>query len=215
MLADVIDALRCPHCAEPLTLQAGTAGCRNRHSFDVARQGYLNLMSGPSLGDTADMVAARADFLATGNYSPILDALVSAASGRDGLVVEIGAGTAYYLAGVMSGGQHGVALDVSRYAARRAAKAHPGIGSVMADVWHGLPVRDGAASVVLDVFAPRNATEIARIMAPDGLFLLVTPNRSHLHELVDALDLIGIDDAKEARIASTLGTRLGPVTKVV
>jgi 23S rRNA (guanine745-N1)-methyltransferase len=211
VLADVIDALRCPHCTAPLVLDSGTTRCRNRHSFDVARQGYLNLVSTAVTGDTAGMVAARADFLATGNYSPIRDAVASASYGendRHGLVVEIGAGTAYYLAALMTGDRRGVALDVSRYAARRAAKAHPRIGSVMADVWRSIPLRDGCASVVLDVFAPRNAAEIARILAPDGVFLLVTPNRSHLRELVDGLGLIRVDEAKEQRIAGSLGAVL-------
>ncbi|HEY3002360.1 MAG TPA: methyltransferase domain-containing protein [Kribbellaceae bacterium] len=209
MLADVIDALRCPHCREAFTLDCGTARCASGHAFDVARQGHLNLVAGrpATTGDTADMVAARADFLATGNYQPIRDALAKAAAGRRrGLAVEVGAGTAYYLAGVVGDGA-GVALDVSPYAARRAAKAHPRIGSVQTDAWQALPVRDRVADVVLSVFAPRNPAEIARILTPDGVLLVVTPNQPHLRELVGALGLIGVDEHKDRRLRDSLGAR--------
>jgi SAM-dependent methyltransferase len=158
------------------------------------------------------MVAARTDFLASGNYEPLRQALV-AASSAEGLVVEVGAGTAYYLAGVVAAGpRRGLALDVSAYAARRAAKAHERIGAVVCDAWQRLPVRDGVASVLLDVFAPRNAAEIARILAPGGVLLVVTPNAGHLRELVGVLGLVRVDEDKERRLAGSLGdlfTRTG------
>jgi len=207
VLADVIEALRCPHCREPFTLDGGTARCRAGHAFDVARQGHLNLVTGKpaTTGDTAEMIAARADFLASGNYAPIRSALAEAVAGRrGGLAVEVGAGTAYYLAGVVGDGA-GLALDVSSYAARRAAKAHPRIGSVQTDAWQELPVRDGVADMVLSVFAPRNAAETARILAPGGALLVVTPNPAHLRELVAVLDLVRVDEQKDRRLADTLG----------
>ena len=169
--------------------------------------------SAPNTGDTAAMVAARADFLASGNYAPIRDALVEAADGT-GLVVELGAGTAYYLAGVVGAdpGRTGLALDVSPYAARRAAKAHPRIGSVVCDAWQRLPVRDGAAAMAVNVFAPRNPAELARVLAPGGTLLVVTPNQAHLRELVDALGLVTVDEDKDRRVETSLGaafTRTG------
>jgi SAM-dependent methyltransferase len=208
VLEAVVGALACPHCSAPLELRSGTARCRQGHGFDIARQGYLNLRTGPARtpGDTAEMVAARTEFLASGNYAPIREALTDAVR-DDGLVVEIGAGTAYYLAGVVDASERraGLALDISSYAARRAAKSHPRVGAVVCDAWQRLPVRDGVASVVLDVFAPRNAAEIARILAPGGCLLVVTPDPAHLRELVGALGLIRVDEEKERRLAGALG----------
>ncbi|MER7168240.1 putative RNA methyltransferase [Micromonospora sp. NPDC000207] len=82
----VVARLRCPVCAEPLTeVTAGTSRmlrCPGRHSFDVARQGYVNLLTGraPHVGDTSEMVAARDDFLAAGHYEPLSAALAAAAT---------------------------------------------------------------------------------------------------------------------------------------
>lgn len=208
-LADVVDALRCPHCRRPLALETGTARCADGHAFDLARQGHLNLLTGRTgiAGDTAEMVAARTEFLAAGHYRPLRDAIAEEVTGS-GLTIEAGAGTAYYLAGVLAGDEFrtGLALDVSAYAARRAAKAHPRIGSVVADAWRDLPVRDAVAEVVLNVFAPRNAAEFARVLAPDGTLLVVTPAPAHLAELVGELDLVRVDESKDQRLADSLGT---------
>jgi hypothetical protein len=106
---------------------------------------------------------------------------------------------------VAAGKRSGLALDVSAYAARRAAKAHERIGAVVCDAWQHLPVRDGVASVVLDVFAPRNAAEIARVLAPGCVLLVVTPNAGHLRELVGVLGLVRVDEDKDRRLAGTLG----------
>ena len=109
MIASGLDAvlplLACPHCAGPLTLQGpGVVGCEPGHRFDLARQGYLSLLGNRSrtdTGDSADMVEARAAFLGAGHYRPIADAI--AAGVTQGPVLEIGAGTGYYLATALDG----------------------------------------------------------------------------------------------------------------
>src|SRR3954447_15309810 len=183
--------LRCPNCGSPLP-------CVNGHRFDVARQGYLSLLGGKAVrGDTAAMVAAREAFLGAGHFAPIRDALAV----TDGLVVELGAGTAYYLAATLGDG-YGIALDSSKPALKRAARAHPRIAAVARDVWAGIPVQDGAADLVLDVFAPRNGPEIARVLKPDGTLLVVTPTADHLCELRSTLGLLDIDPRKGERLQS-------------
>jgi 23S rRNA (guanine745-N1)-methyltransferase len=152
------------------------------------------------------MIDARVDFLGAGHYAPIRDALIKQTHAGHGLVVEVGAGTAYYLAGVVEAvpGRTGLALDVSRYAARRAAKVDPRIGSVVCDAWRELPLQDDVAQVVLNVFAPRNAAEMARVLAPGGVLLVVTPNQGHLSELIGVLGMVRVDEEKERRLAETL-----------
>lgn len=212
MLADVVDALRCPACDGQVHLN-GSLRCANGHSFDVARQGYVNLQTGtaPATADTKDMVAARAEFLAAGHYDEIVNAVAQTAAelvstAPTPLVVDAGAGTGYWLAAVldrMSGGR-GLALDSSKYAARRAARAHRRIGAAVCDTWHRLPVASGVASLVLNVFAPRNGDEFARVLRPDGALIVVTPTSDHLGELVAGCGLLAVDDRKDARLERSL-----------
>ncbi|MEU8032771.1 putative RNA methyltransferase [Streptomyces sp. NPDC049099] len=203
--------LRCPHCSGTVTMAGNTLRCAEGHSFDMAKQGYVNLLRGAAKfsADTAEMVAARSDFLAAGHYAPIAESLAALAretapaSGDAGCVVDIGGGTGYYHARVMSElpDAEGILLDISKFAARRAARAHPRISAVVADAWDRLPFGDGAASVVLNVFAPRNPAELRRILRPDGVLLVVTPQPGHLRELVDALGLLRVDEQKDERLA--------------
>nr|WP_239156934.1 23S rRNA methyltransferase [Actinocatenispora thailandica] len=209
MLSDAIDHLRCPNCAGPLTIDATRVRCPRGHSFDISRHGYLTLRAGaagPGTGDTAEMVAARQRFLDAGHYSPISDAIRAAAPDGTDPVLDLGAGTGHYLARLLGAQPHrlGLAVDLSGYALRRAARAHPHIAAIGADVWQPLPIRSGRIGLVLNVFAPRNAAEIARVLTADGSLLVVTPAADHLGELVAALGLVGVDAAKPDRLAATL-----------
>jgi 23S rRNA (guanine745-N1)-methyltransferase len=213
----VVAALRCPHDAGALTLDGRALRCTAGHAFDVARQGHVDLRGprgshGP--GDDAEMVARRVGILAAGLFDPLLEVLVRTvrdglAGGVPGLVVDVGAGPGVHLARVLDAlpTHHGLAIDVSKHAARRAALAHPRAGSVVADVWHGLPVADGVAAAVLDVFAPRDADEFARLLVPNGIAVVVTPQADHLAALARPLDLLTVDPTKEVRLAAAFGRR--------
>ncbi|WBB77539.1 23S rRNA methyltransferase [Micromonospora sp. WMMD882] len=242
MESEIVDRLRCPVCAGSLAPAvagaARTLRCPRGHSFDVARHGYVNLLAGrsPHTGDSAAMVAARADFLAAGHYDVISTALAEAAvdalsrarrpatadagtgeagageAGAYPLVVEAGAGTGRHLAAVLAAlpDAVGLALDVSKPALRRAARAHPRAGAALADTWQRLPLADASTALLLNVFAPRNGAEFRRVLRPDGALLVVTPAEEHLTELVGALDLLRVDPAKAERVAGSLGGHFTP-----
>ncbi len=182
--------------------------CPGGHAFDIARQGYVNLV--PGAGDTPAMVEARESFLAAGHYRRLGDALADEVAGTEapGAVVDLGAGTGHYLARVLDAldKRTGLAIDSSTAALRRAARAHPRAAAVGADVWRDLPLRDGAAALILSVFAPRNAAEMARILAPGGALLAVTPTTRHLYELVGPLGLLSVPDDKEDRLDEQLAS---------
>lgn len=215
MLADVLGYLRCPHCGRDLVLAGAVVRCEAGHAFDVARQGYVSLLTGgprTGSGDTAAMVAAREAFLGSGHLDPVADALAREArrvAGADGCVVDLGAGTGRYLARLLDAlpSHRGIALDVSAAALRRAARAHPRIGAVGCDVWGPLPVRDEVAGLVLNVFAPRNGAEMARVLRPDGALVVVTPTTRHLEEIVASLGLLSVDSRKQERLEEELGER--------
>lgn len=211
MLAELLPYLRCPVCRRELARQPGSLRCPAGHRFDLARHGYVHLAPGKLThpGDTTAMVAARATFLATGGYDFISAALSGAAAPYPGLVVDIGGGTGYHLARLLDAlpAAVGLTVDVSKPALRRAARAHPRAGAVLADIWRGLPLPDHAASVALNVFAPRNPPELHRLLSPDGVLLTVTPTPAHLSELRPALPslrLLQVDPTKPDRLAATL-----------
>ncbi len=190
--------------------------CGAGHSFDIAKQGYITLLTGASTkmtGDTADMLDARAAFQGGGHFAPIADATVAAVAGAphlgpgaSALVLEIGAGTGYYLARVLDAVPHalGIALDVAKPAGRRSARAHPRAAAVVADAWRGLPLREGAVDAALSVFAPRNPGEVARVLHPDGRFVVVTPTDRHLAELIEPLGMVSVDPDKQDRLTATM-----------
>lgn len=215
-----LDLLCCPSCRQQLARAGGSVSCPSGHSFDLAKQGYLNLLgrAAPEHADTAEMLAARSRFLTAGFFEPVSDALSEALSdarpgGRRPRVLEVGAGTGHYASRLLDHtGGRGVALDISAPAARRAARAHPSLAAVVANVWTTLPLPDGAVDVVLAVFAPRNPTEFARILAPGGVVAVVTPEPDHLTELREPLSLMGIEPGKAGRLASAMPAELPPRT---
>lgn len=216
----VTAALRCPVDEAPLHLDGRTLRCDAGHTFDLARQGYVNLAVGrdPGTGDDAAMVAARDEVFAAGRFAPLSTALTDLVrglvrpNGGEGVVVDLGAGTGHHLAAVVRGADHlvGIALDLSKPALRRAGRRDPRIGAVLTDVWGPLPLGTGTAAVVTCVFAPRNGAEIARILHPDGALVVATPTAAHLTELVEPLGLLTVDPNKDERLAAGLAPHLGP-----
>ncbi|PZE37595.1 putative RNA methyltransferase [Curtobacterium sp. MCPF17_031] len=215
MRDDLLPVLACPVCTEPLARTApGQAGCRNGHRYDEAKQGHLTLLPVKRralTADTPEMVDARLRFLGRGHYAPVERALTSvvADATAPGVVLDVGSGPGTYLAHALDGttrgdaaGRRGIALDLSAVAIRRAARIHAHVGAVVGDVTERLPVVDHAAAVVLDVFAPRNQHEYARVLHPGGVLVVVTPRAGHLAELAAAT--ISVDPEKERRLHDSL-----------
>lgn len=202
----MIAALRCPLCHKPLEPAGSNLRCAAGHSFDVAKQGYVHLGTGKKLpdGDTADMIEARSAFLAKGHFAPLQTAL--AATVPEGLIVDLGAGPGHYLAALLDQrpNARGLAFDVSKPALKRAARAHPRAGAVLADTWGELPLADESVDVLLNIFAPRNGAQMRRVLRPDGLLIVVTPEQDHLIELREELGLLMVDESKQERLSNTL-----------
>ncbi len=200
--------LTCPYCHDVLELGPSSAWCTQGHTFDIARQGYLNLLGGPQPknADTPAMIAARGRVL-SGLYEEVVAQVaraVVAVGAR--VVVDAGAGTGQYVAAALDAlpGAIGIATDVSVAASKRSAVAHRRLASVAADTWKGLPIRDGAVDVVLCVFAPRNPAEFARVLAPGGHLVVVTPEQGHLRALRAGYGLLDLDPDKDERLERSL-----------
>ncbi|MHB1135302.1 MAG: putative RNA methyltransferase [Coriobacteriia bacterium] len=212
-MADWYELLECPVCRALLEHTGGSLRCTVGHCFDIARQGYVNLLPGgaePGTADTRAMVAARTAFFAAEHYRPLIGAVAAtttrAAEGVSGCIIDAGAGTGEYLAAALDAAPDriGLALDISKFAARVAARVHPRAAAAVCDIWERVPVRDGVAAVVMSVFSPRNAPEIARALAPGGALVIATPTTHHLQELIEPLGMISVDPNKVERIERTL-----------
>ncbi|MFD8677170.1 putative RNA methyltransferase, partial [Streptomyces seoulensis] len=180
-----LDLLRCPTCrTRRLHPDRGALRCPVGHTFDIARHGYAGLLTGAraTSGDDAAMVQARDRFLSTGAYEPLREVgvrlAVDAVPGQ-GTVVDAGCGTGYHLAGVLDRlpSTRGLGLETSVRALRSAARAHDRAAAVAWDVFRPFPLADGAADVVLNVFAPRNPTEFHRVLRPTGRLIVIRPTR--------------------------------------
>ncbi|MFF7868388.1 putative RNA methyltransferase [Streptomyces qaidamensis] len=211
----LLSVLTCPQCPAGLEHTRGALRCANRHTFDIARHGYVSLLTGhrraPS-ADSPDMVRCRASFLGAGHYDPLARTLARLAgelAPPDATVLDAGAGTGHYLAAVLDAlpGALGLGLDSSVPALRAAVRAHARAQAAGWDVWQPWPVRTGCADLVLNVFAPRNGPEFARVLGPDGALLVVIPTVRHLRELHGPVGLLAVDPRKEERLRRALDAR--------
>lgn len=229
MLKDIVDVLADPVDGSPLTgaddftrLVSETG-----HSYDVAKQGYVTLASGAGIaheGDSPEMVASREAFLSRGHFAPfvetvterVLDALQGLPlddAATTPTILEVGAGTGYYLSHTLDAVENsrGVGVDIAVPAAKHLAKAHRNIGAVVADVWEGLPLRDASVDVITVIFAPRNPQEFARVLVDDGEVLILTPQAGHLDELREPLGILGVEEGKIERMLEQATGHLVPV----
>lgn len=229
MLKDIVDVLADPVDGSALTGADDFSRLVSEtgHSYDVAKQGYVTLASGAGIaheGDSPEMVASREAFLSRGHFAPfvetvterVLDALqglplddVSATP----TILEVGAGTGYYLTHTLDAVENsrGIGVDIAVPAAKHLAKAHPKIGAVVADVWEGLPLRDNSVDVITVIFAPRNPQEFARVLVDDGEVLILTPQAGHLDELREPLGILGVEEGKQERMLEQAAGHLVPV----
>lgn len=195
-----MSAFICPICAAPLCREETRYHCGARHSYDIAREGYVHLLPAnrkhsANPGDDKAMVAARARFLSGGWYAPLRNSLCTLALARCGssaTLLDAGCGEGYYTAGIFSAFQNAgcslqvAGVDLSKPALKLAARRIPEGEFAVASVYH-LPVADAWADLLLDCFAPLAAEEYARVLKPGGTFLYVVPAPEHLWELKEVL----------------------------
>jgi len=179
---------RCPVCRRPLDLVGGARRwcCTEGHSFDVAREGYVNLLLAGQRrsrrpGDDAEMVAARRRFLATGAYDPLSERLAGlVAAGPAQVVVDLGCGEGRHTRRLQAPTVLGV--DVAKAAVAVAARADRRGRYAVASV-ADLPLDDAVADVAVIVFGPVVPEETARVLRPGGRVVAAYPGPGHLAEL--------------------------------
>ena len=189
--------------------------CDRGHSFDIAAQGYVNLLlvnqkASLAPGDTKQMAVSRRTFLKGGYFAPLSERINNAVRAdfhhdrtAPGAVLDAGCGEGYYLNSlieVLPAGSDGYGIDISKEAIKLAASAHKNIRFAVASIHQELPFPSCSMSSLLNVFAPRNPTEFARVLRPGGSVITVVPAGGHLAELHRVLGIAPIEHGKDQRV---------------
>ncbi len=192
--------LRCPIDASSLVMDGVSLVCEHGHCFDVARQGYVNLL-GPKdkrskdPGDSRDMVLARAAFLGTEFYRPLADACLeitvaysSRVAGDQITLMDAGCGEGYYLHHIQENLPNNlrrkaelVGFDISKWAVQHSAKRCDGTWFVGSN--RHIPMTDASVDILFDMFGFPDYSSFLRVLAPNGKLVRFTPGDSHLIEL--------------------------------
>lgn len=183
-------AFACPICQENLTLLETNFKCCNRHSFDLAKFGYVNLA--PQIKQSANYdkenFQNRQQILEAGFYQAILDAVsdLLASSKTTITILDIGCGEGFYSRKLQESHSEKTfyAFDISKDSVQIAAKSEPNwaVNWFVGDLAR-LPIKDANMDILLDIFSPANYGEFRRVLSKDGILIKVIPTESHLKEI--------------------------------
>lgn len=184
--------LRCPACGASFARRENSLVCKNGHCFDIARKGYVNLAPGraPDALYTRPLFESRRRVLESGAYAPVVETLSRLAAQYapdNALLVDAGCGEGFYAKALAAQFERVVAFDLARDAVYLAASGPKDeraqrVAFLVADLTR-IPIRDEAASAVLDVFTPAHYAEFARVLKPGGVLIKALPGAGYLREI--------------------------------
>lgn len=187
-----MNLLMCPVCRKQLELTDKTWRCKNNHSYDVAKQGYVNLhvvqhKHSKNPGDTPESVQARRAFLSAGHYAPLQQAVVEKIKAlRIEHLLDIGCGEGYYTDAMQSEVMQCIGVDIAKNAVQVAAKLNKDVTWVVG-TGATLPVMDQSIDLCSSLFSPIPKEEILRVLKPNAYLMVVTPAPQHLYAMREAL----------------------------
>ena len=176
--------LICPVCGNRLNKEEKSFVCENGHVFDIAKEGYVNLLTGNRAGggDNPEMVSARRNFLGEDYYKCLREALRPLVFGT---ALDACCGEGYFTRAIAENADDAFAFDLSKDAVKRAAKKIKNTTFFVGNIAN-IPVADDSIDVLTHIFAPMHE-ECARVLKEDGILLQVVPGKRHLWQMKQAL----------------------------
>lgn len=182
--------LTCPNCKKKLKKVYNSYKCEKNHSFDIAKEGYVNLLlNKKDSGDNLEMIKSRKTFLEKGFYKPLADELINiikSIPNNEYNIVDVGCGDGYFTNIINQKFKQTIGFDISKDAIKFAAKNYKNITFVVAG-GNNLPLADNSVNIILNIFAPHFIDEFVRILKPNSIIIKVTPGRNHLYELKEII----------------------------
>ena len=181
----------CPVCKTKLFVSGKSYCCENCHSFDISKEGYVNLLMSQQSslkrhGDDKMMVRARRDFLNKDFYLKLKNELCETVKHyvpNGGCIVDVGCGEGYYTKDIFSCGNYDLSgIDISKEALKYAAKLVKGASFAVASAF-SLPFGDNEVDCIINVFAPSAYDEFSRVLRKNGFLIKVVPLQEHLWDL--------------------------------
>ena len=183
-------AFACPICQENLTLVESSLKCSNRHSFDLAKFGYVNLA--PQIKQSANYdkenFQNRQEILEAGFYQTILEGISNLLATKPSAktILDIGCGEGFYSRKLQEAHPDKTfyAFDISKDSVQIATKSEPNwaVNWFVGDLAR-LPIKDASMDILLDIFSPANYGEFRRVLSKDGILIKVIPTENHLKEI--------------------------------
>lgn len=190
----------CPVCCEDLIKTKTGCNCSNRHNYDFAKEGYVNLLlsndkNSKNPGDNKEMMLARHSFLKAGFYEPLLSELINtikALTTDESVVLEAGCGEGYYISGIKNVLYNidAYGFDISKEAIKLASKKHKNVTFFVGSSYKPC-IKPKSVNVLLVVFAPFVEDEFCKMIDDCGYVVVVKPRAEHLLEIKEQFyDLI-------------------------
>lgn len=180
---------RCPTCKEELNIEHKSYKCSNNHTYDISKEGYVNLhLNHKQGGDDEGMVKARSSFLEQDFYHPLREFILDLCSAfPHDTMVDAGCGEGYYTNYLQASLNNEIyAFDLSKVALQKASKANKKVHYALSSIFD-LPLVSSSTNLILSMFAPIALEENHRILKEDGLLLVVCPGSNHLKELKEVV----------------------------
>ncbi|MBN2618487.1 MAG: 23S rRNA (guanine(745)-N(1))-methyltransferase [Spirochaetales bacterium] len=187
--------LICPICKNNLKRIDKSYKCDNKHTFDISKEGYVNLLpvngkKSKDPGDNLQMITARRSFLQSGYYEKLVKTITKILNdlivNKNNLeILDIGCGEGYYtnyLSNGLNVPNSITGLDISKSAVKYGSKLHKNVDFIVASAYN-LPIKENSMDIVYRIYAPSLSDEVYRVLKSDGIFLTVTPGERHLFQL--------------------------------